>query len=50
MVHGGHPAGCMPTDHGVFECAFMRDYGLTQAVIAHFFKNSNWKAVETRLN
>ncbi len=34
----------------VFEHAFITDYGLKRAdYIAAFFKNTNWKAVETRL-
>ena len=48
---GGHPAGCMPIlVMDVFEHAFMLDYGLKPAdYIEAFFKNIDWKAVETRL-
>jgi superoxide dismutase, Fe-Mn family len=48
---GGHPAGCMPIlVMDVFEHAFMLDYGLKRAdYIEAFFKNIDWKAVETRL-
>lgn len=47
----GHPAGCMPIlVMDVFEHAFMLDYGLKRAdYIGAFFKNIDWKAVETRL-
>jgi Fe-Mn family superoxide dismutase len=46
-----HPAGCMPIlIMDVFEHAFMLDYGLKRAdYIEAFFKNIDWKAVETRL-
>jgi superoxide dismutase, Fe-Mn family len=46
-----HPAGCMPIlVMDVFEHAFMLDYGLKRAdYIEAFFKNIDWKAVETRL-
>jgi Fe-Mn family superoxide dismutase len=48
---GGHPAGCMPIlVMDVFEHAFMLDYGLKRAdYIESFFKNIDWKAVESRL-
>src|SRR5512133_57028 len=47
----GHPAGCVPIlVMDVFEHAFMIDYGLKRAdYIEAFFKNVDWKAVETRL-
>jgi Fe-Mn family superoxide dismutase len=47
----GHLAGCRPIlVMDVFEHAFMIDYGLKRAdYIAAFFKNINWKAVESRL-
>jgi Fe-Mn family superoxide dismutase len=46
-----HPAGCMPIlIMDVFEHAFMLDYGLKRAdYIEVFFKNIDWKVVETRL-
>jgi Fe-Mn family superoxide dismutase len=46
-----HPAGCNPLlIMGVFEHAFMLDYGLKRAdYIGAFFKNINWQAVEARL-
>ncbi|NJD55340.1 MAG: superoxide dismutase [Nitrospirae bacterium] len=45
-----HPAGCNPLlIMDVFEHAFMIDYGLKRAdYIEAFFKNINWKAVESR--
>jgi Fe-Mn family superoxide dismutase len=47
----GHLAGCKPIlVMDVFEHAYMIDYGLKRAdYIAAFFKNINWKAVESRL-
>ena len=47
----GHPAGCTPIlILDVFEHAFMIDYGLKRAdYIEAFFKNIDWKAVESRL-
>jgi Fe-Mn family superoxide dismutase len=47
----GHPAGCQPIlIMDVFEHAFMIDYGLKRAdYIESFFKNIDWKAVESRL-
>jgi Fe-Mn family superoxide dismutase len=47
----GHLAGCHPLlVMDVFEHAYMVDYGLKRAdYIAAFFKNINWKAVESRL-
>ena len=47
----GHMAGCRPIlVMDVFEHAFMLDYGLKRAdYIEAFFKNINWKAVESRL-
>jgi len=47
----GHLAGCNPIlIMDVFEHAFMIDYGLKRAdYIAAFFKNIDWKAVESRL-
>ena len=47
----GHLAGCRPIlIMDVFEHAYMVDYGLKRAdYIAAFFKNINWKAVESRL-
>ena len=47
----GHPAGCLPIlVMDVFEHAFMLDYGLKRAdYIEAFFKNIDWKAVESRL-
>jgi Fe-Mn family superoxide dismutase len=47
----GHLAGCQPIlVMDVFEHAFMIDYGLKRAdYIAAFFKNINWKAVESRI-
>lgn len=47
----GHPAGCMPIlVMDVFEHAFMLDYGLKRAdYIEAFFKNIDWKAVESRI-
>ncbi|MFO7733002.1 MAG: Fe-Mn family superoxide dismutase [Candidatus Aminicenantes bacterium] len=46
-----HPAGCHPLlILDVFEHAFMVDYGLKKAdYIEAFFKNVDWKAVESRL-
>ena len=45
-----HPAGCNPLlIMDVFEHAFMIDYGLKRAdYIEAFFRNINWKAVESR--
>ena len=47
----GHPAGCRPIlVMDVFEHAFMLDFGLKRAdYIESFFKNIDWKAVESRL-
>lgn len=47
----GHPAGCqLLLIMDVFEHAFITDYGLKRAdYIEAFFKNLNWKAVESRL-
>ncbi|MCX7973562.1 MAG: Fe-Mn family superoxide dismutase [Candidatus Aminicenantes bacterium] len=47
----GHPAGAnLLLIMDVFEHAYMIDYGLKKAdYIEAFFKNINWKAVETRL-
>lgn len=47
----GHPAGCRPLlIMDVFEHAFMVDYGLKRPdYIEAFFKNIDWKAVESRL-
>ena len=47
----GHMAGCRPIlIMDVFEHAFMIDYGLKRAdYIASFFKNINWKTVESRI-
>ena len=47
----GHPAGCNPLlIMDVFEHAYMLDYGLKKAnYIEAFFKNINWKVVESRL-
>jgi Fe-Mn family superoxide dismutase len=47
----GHLAGCRPIlVMDVFEHAFMTDYGLKRAdYIAAFFKNINWKVVESRV-
>ena len=47
----GHPAGCQPLlIMDVFEHAFMIDYGLKRAdYIEAFFRNINWKTVESRL-
>ncbi len=47
----GHFAGCTPVlIMDVFEHAFMIDYGLKRAdYIESFFKNINWKVVESRL-
>jgi Fe-Mn family superoxide dismutase len=47
----GHLAGCRPIlVMDVFEHAFMIDYGLKRAdYIAAFFKNIDWKAVESRI-
>ncbi len=46
-----HPAGCNPLlIMDVFEHAFMLDYGLKRAdYIEAFFKNIDWKAVESRM-
>ncbi len=46
-----HPAGCNPIlIMDVFEHAFMIDYGLKRAdYIEAFFKNIDWKVVESRL-
>ncbi len=46
-----HPAGCNPLlIMDVFEHAFMIDYGLKRGdYIESFFKNIDWKAVETRI-
>jgi len=46
-----HPAGCNPLMiMDVFEHAFMIDYGLKRAdYIEAFFKNIDWKTVESRL-
>ncbi|MFC1919085.1 superoxide dismutase [Chloroflexota bacterium] len=48
----GHLAGCKPMlVMDVFEHAFMTDYGLKRAdYITAFFKNINWKVVESRLS
>lgn len=48
---GGHLAGCHPIlIMDVFEHAFMIDYGLKRAdYIAAFFKNIDWRTVESRL-
>jgi superoxide dismutase, Fe-Mn family len=47
----GHLSGCQPIlIMDVFEHAYMIDYGLKRAdYIAAFFKNVNWKAVESRI-
>jgi Fe-Mn family superoxide dismutase len=47
----GHPAGCWPIlVMDVFEHAFMIDYGLKRTdYIAAFFKNIDWKTVESRI-
>jgi Fe-Mn family superoxide dismutase len=47
----GHLAGCKPIlVMDVFEHAYMIDYGLKRAdYIASFFKNINWKTVESRI-
>jgi Fe-Mn family superoxide dismutase len=47
----GHPAGCQPLlILDVFEHAFFTDYGLKRAdYIEAFFKNIDWKPVESRL-
>jgi len=47
----GHPAGCNPLlIMDVFEHTYMLDYGLKKAdYIEVFFKNINWKVVESRL-
>jgi len=47
----GHPAGCeLLLIMDVFEHAFITDYGLKRAdYIEAFFRNLNWKAVESRL-
>jgi Fe-Mn family superoxide dismutase len=47
----GHLAGCRPIlVMDVFEHAFMIDYGLKRPdYIAAFFKNINWKTVESRV-
>lgn len=47
----GHLAGCRPIlVMDVFEHAFMIDYGLKRAdYITAFFKNIDWKAVESRI-
>jgi len=47
----GHLAGCRPIlVIDVFEHAFMIDYGLKRAdYIAAFFKNIDWKVVESRI-
>lgn len=47
----GHPAGCeLLLIMDVFEHAFLTDYGLKRAdYIDAFFKNINWKVVESRL-
>ena len=47
----GHPSGCRPLlIMDVFEHAFMVDYGLKRPdYIEAFFKNIDWKAVESRL-
>jgi Fe-Mn family superoxide dismutase len=46
-----HLAGCQPIlVMDVFEHAYMIDYGLKRAdYIGAFFKNINWKAVESRV-
>lgn len=46
-----HPSGCNPLlIMDVFEHAFMIDYGLKKAdYVSAFFKNINWRVVETRL-
>jgi Fe-Mn family superoxide dismutase len=48
---GGHPAGLnLLLIMDVFEHAYMTDYGLKRAdYIEAFFKNINWKTVESRL-
>jgi len=47
----GHPSGCIPIlIMDVFEHAYMLDYGLKKVdYIEAFFKNINWKVVESRL-
>lgn len=47
----GHPAGCSPIlILDVFEHAFMIDYGLKRAdYIEAFFKNIDWKVIESRV-
>jgi Fe-Mn family superoxide dismutase len=47
----GHLAGCRPIlVMDVFEHAYMIDYGLKRAdYIGSFFKNINWKTVESRI-
>jgi Fe-Mn family superoxide dismutase len=47
----GHLAGCRPIlVMDVFEHAYMIDYGLKRAdYITSFFKNVNWKVVESRV-
>jgi len=47
----GHPAGGIPLlVMDVFEHAYLLDYGLKRAdYVEEFFKNIDWKAVETRL-
>ena len=47
----GHPAGGLPLlVMDVFEHAYMTDYGLKKAdYIEAFFKNIDWRAVESRL-
>jgi superoxide dismutase, Fe-Mn family len=47
----GHLTGCKPIlVMDVFEHAYMIDYGLKRAdYIASFFKNIDWKAVESRI-
>jgi len=49
--HVSHLAGCPPIlVVDVWEHAYMTDYGLKRAdYIEAFFKNINWKAVESRL-
>jgi superoxide dismutase, Fe-Mn family len=49
---GGHPAGCAPLlVFDAFEHAFLIDHGLRRGdYVEVFFRNIDWKAVETRFS
>ena len=50
MIPGTWPAAAPYLIMDVFEHAYMVDYGIKKAdYITAFFKNINWKAVESRM-